>query len=128
MTKLLIVVLVLAPLMLGARPSSAGHESVKPELLKLAPCDVRGIPGKSQCGNYEVYENRDSKKGRKIKLKILVLPAVGKERASDPFVYFAGGPGSSATEDAEGVAGFFTKIREHRDLVFVDQRGTGGSN
>jgi len=27
-----------------------------------------------------------------------------------------------------GVARFFAKIREHRDLVFVDQRGTGGSN
>ena len=128
MTKLMIVVLVLVTLMLGARQSSAAYQAVKPGSLKLAPCEVRGIPGKSQCGNYEVYENRDSKKGRKIKLKILVLPATGKERVPDPFVYFAGGPGSSATEDAEGVAGFFAKIREHRDLVFVDQRGTGGSN
>ena len=128
MIKILIIVLTLVPLMLVAQHSNAAPQAVKPGSLKLAPCDVQGIPGKSQCGNYEVYENRTSKKGRKIKLKILVLPATGKERASDPFVYFAGGPGSSATEDAVGVAGFFAKIREHRDLVFVDQRGTGGSN
>jgi len=31
-------------------------------------------------------------------------------------------------EDAPYVAPRYAKIREHRDLVFVDQRGTGGSN
>jgi pimeloyl-ACP methyl ester carboxylesterase len=128
MTKVLIIVLALVPLILAAPQSSAAPHAVKPGSLKLAPCDVQGISGKAQCGNYEVYESRTSKKGRKIKLKILVLPATAKDRTSDPFVYFAGGPGSSATEDAVGVAGFVAKIREHRDLVFVDQRGTGGSN
>jgi pimeloyl-ACP methyl ester carboxylesterase len=42
--------------------------------------------------------------------------------------YIPGGPGSSATEDAPYVAQDWAKIRERRDLVFVDQRGTGGSN
>ncbi|MGH9957273.1 MAG: alpha/beta hydrolase, partial [Pyrinomonadaceae bacterium] len=61
-------------------------------------------------------------------LKIMVLPATGSERAPDGWFYIPGGPGSSATEDAPGIAPAFAKIREHRDLVFVDQRGTGGSH
>src|SRR5215210_1135152 len=63
-----------------------------------------------------------------IGLNILVLPATGDKRDPDPLVYFAGGPGSAATEDASGIAGAFAKIREHRDLLFVDQRGTGKSH
>jgi pimeloyl-ACP methyl ester carboxylesterase len=95
--------------------------------LVLADCEVPNI-GKAKCGTYEVFENRTTKTGRKIELKILVLPATGSPRAEDPFVYIPGGPGSSATEDATGLASAFGKIREHRDLLFIDQRGTGGSH
>lgn len=93
----------------------------------LQSCQLEGVQG-AQCGSFEVFENRATRKGRKINLKIVVLPATGTERSPDPFFYIPGGPGSSATEDAPGVANDFTKIRERRDLVFVDQRGTGGSN
>ena len=72
--------------------------------------------------------SRAARKGRKINLNIVVLPATSAQREPDPLFYFAGGPGSSATEDSPGIAQIFAKIREHRDLVFVDQRGTGGSN
>src|SRR5437773_8150035 len=53
---------------------------------------------------------------------------MGADRAPDPFFYIAGGPGSSAIEDASGVAGIFAKVHERHDLVFLDQRGTGSSN
>ena len=96
--------------------------------LVLSPCNVEGTAEKVMCGTYDVYENRHTKKGRKISLKVVVFPATGKEHAPDPFVYIPGGPGSSATEDAPYVAPEFAKIREHRDLLFVDQRGTGGSH
>lgn len=61
-------------------------------------------------------------------MNIVVFPANGEKREPDPIFYFAGGPGSAATEDAQGIASEFKKMREKRDLVFVDQRGTGGSN
>jgi len=94
----------------------------------LRPCEPRGIAGPAKCGTYEVFENRAARKGRKISINILVLPATGDKREPDPFFYFAGGPGSGASEDAPGIAQAFAKIREHRDLVFVDQRGTGQSS
>ena len=117
--------------MTGTWEQAAQSQAMKagaPPSLVLSPCNIEGTSEKVKCGTYEVYENRSSRKGRKISLKVVVFPATGKERELDPFVYVPGGPGSSATEDAPYVAPEFAKIRERRDLLFVDQRGTGGSN
>jgi pimeloyl-ACP methyl ester carboxylesterase len=100
--------------------------------LALAPCEVasarEGSKEQARCGTFEVFENRAARKGRKIALKIVVFPATGADKAPDPLFYIPGGPGSSATEDAPYIAQQFAAVRTRRDLVFVDQRGTGGSN
>jgi pimeloyl-ACP methyl ester carboxylesterase len=96
--------------------------------IRLQPCELSGVKAKAKCGSLEVFENRATQTGRKISIKVLVVPATGPNRLPDPLFYFAGGPGSSAIEDAQGVANQLAKINEQRDLVFVDQRGTGGSN
>ena len=96
--------------------------------LVLNDCKVEGVQGPAKCGTLQVFENRTTKKGRMIGINVVVLPATGDKREPDPLVYFAGGPGSAATEDAQGIAEVFKKVREHRDLLFVDQRGTGKSN
>lgn len=125
MTKTLLFIVV--GLMLSLHAASSVRQNV-PKSLVLNDCQVQRIPGPAKCGTFEVYENRATKKGRKISLNILLLPATGAKREPDPLVYFAGGPGSAATEDAIGFAPEFAKIREHRDLLFVDQRGTGRSH
>jgi pimeloyl-ACP methyl ester carboxylesterase len=127
-----------APLILALNyltHSDAPQESSKqapPPSITLAPCEVPGTSpstkDKARCGTLEVFEDREHRAGRKIALKLVVYPATGADKAPDPLLYIPGGPGSSATEDAPYVAQQMAKIREHRDLVFVDQRGTGGSN
>lgn len=94
----------------------------------LAPCKVAGIEGEVLCGEYEVYENREARAGRKIKLKIVVLKATGKDRAPDAYTFINGGPGASATQAAAGLAQNLTSVRERRDILLVDQRGVGGSH
>lgn len=94
----------------------------------LAPCQVEGVKEGAKCGTLEVFENRATRQGRTIKLNIIVLPAIGEKREPDPVVYFAGGPGSAATEEAAGIAQLLAPVRQHRDLLFVDQRGTGKSH
>src|SRR5215211_4035676 len=123
MTQARIAILVLA---LSLQTSSAVRQSPA-KTITLNDCEIQNL-GKAKCGTLEVYENRATKKGRMISLNILLLPATGEKRESDPLVYFAGGPGSAATEDALGFAPEFAKLREHRDLLFVDQRGTGKSH
>lgn len=118
--------LTLIALLLSFHTASAVRQG--PPKIELKDCQVQGIQGPAKCGTLEVYENRATKKGRKISLNILVLPATGDKREPDPVFYFAGGPGSAATEDARGFAPAFPKLREQRDFVFVDQRGTGGSH
>jgi pimeloyl-ACP methyl ester carboxylesterase len=112
--------------------AAALNAQVNPEKVSLKPCEVPGAePDKKEkvlCGSLHVFENREKKTGRKIPINIVVYPATGRDKAPDPLFYVPGGPGSSATEEAPYVAADFAKIREHRDLVFVDQRGTGGSN
>lgn len=97
-------------------------------LIELTPCSIERFLGKAQCGSFEVYENRHTRQGRKIKLKIVVIPADSTDRLPDPVFYIAGGPGASATASAGGVATAFARIHQHRDFVFLDQRGTGGSH
>ncbi|HSE30453.1 MAG TPA: alpha/beta hydrolase [Pyrinomonadaceae bacterium] len=103
-------------------------QMLKAPAIELQSCDVPGIKEKVKCGTLEVFENRATRTGRKINLKIVVVPATGTNRKTDPLFYIPGGPGSSATEDAPGVGAQFAKVREQHDLVFVDQRGTGGSH
>ena len=116
---LVVILLVHAASMVRQAPSPS---------LTLKDCELQGLKGKAKCGTLEVYENRATKKGRKISLNIILLPATGEKREPDPFVYFSGGPGSAATDDGRGLALAFPQIREHRDMLFVDQRGTGHSH
>lgn len=76
-------------------------------------------------GLYPVHEDRAEGAGRKIALEVLILPARSDEVEPDPIFFLAGGPGVSALMNR----GFFmgTPWREHRDVVFISQRGTGGS-
>jgi len=95
---------------------------------KLKPCHVPGVDEEVRCGRYEVYENRAARKGRKIGLNIVVLPAKGPEIAADPLVFLAGGGVAPATRYAGFLSEAYPNLRRQRDILLVDQRGTGGSN
>jgi pimeloyl-ACP methyl ester carboxylesterase len=92
---------------------------------KLQPCRLPDVPGAAWCGRFEVFENRDARAGRRIALRIVVLPAV-ERAAPDPVFLLAGGPGEGAAYDPAGVARH--PLRRQRDVVLVDTRGTGDSN
>jgi pimeloyl-ACP methyl ester carboxylesterase len=93
---------------------------------KPHPCTVPGVSKGALCATYPVWEDRDRKAGRKIGLNIVILPALGKEKAEPVFV-FGGGPGEGITEAAPTYA-FLLATRAHHDIALIDQRGTGGSN
>ena len=86
------------------------------------------LTAKARCGSIEVAENPDEPAGRRIKLKVAVAPATGKSTQDDPVFFFAGGPGQAASETWVIMRSVLNKIRKHRDIVMIDQRGTGQSN
>jgi pimeloyl-ACP methyl ester carboxylesterase len=112
------------------RPGATARFTLKPRTqgkVALEPCRTSDGNIEGLCGKYEVYENRQSQAGRRIALNIMVLPASGGKPEADPFFPLAGGPGQSATE-AFPLTGYVPRIRALRDVVMVDQRGTGKSN
>jgi pimeloyl-ACP methyl ester carboxylesterase len=82
----------------------------------------------ARCGTLEVPEDPSRPTGRRITLAIAVVPAISREPRPDPLFLLAGGPGQGARETFVAVAGAFTAVRRERDIVLVDQRGTGASN
>ena len=81
--------------------------------LSLQRCDLPGVDGDARCGKYEVFEDREAKKGRKIGLNIVVLPALSETPAPDPVFWLDGGPGVAATGAAAGArAGYMARLRK----------------
>ncbi|HEY6802824.1 MAG TPA: alpha/beta hydrolase [Pyrinomonadaceae bacterium] len=99
---------------------------VKRGRVELKPCENPNLTSDVLCTKYEVFENRATKTGRRIGLKVMLLPATGPKPAPDPLFYLAGGPGGAATGYA--TEQFIQNLRRNRDVVLVDQRGTGESN
>lgn len=82
----------------------------------------------ARCGKLEVFEDRQANNGRKISLNIAVIPAISRNPAPDPLFFIAGGPGEAATESYLIIYSAFNRLNQKRDIVLVDQRGTGGSH
>ncbi|HEY1283230.1 MAG TPA: alpha/beta hydrolase [Steroidobacteraceae bacterium] len=100
--------------------------------MSLAPCQIEDashfnlLP--AECGTLEVPENPAAPQGRAISLFIARAPAINRRKAPDPLFVLAGGPGMAATTMYASTAPAFARIRRNRDIVLVDQRGTGKSN
>jgi pimeloyl-ACP methyl ester carboxylesterase len=96
--------------------------------LELKPCTLANSRS-AYCTTYTVYENRESRTGRKIDLRVAVVPALlDDERVPDPVIYLAGGPGGAAVNDWPGIGSAFRELNWRHDWLLVDQRGTGGSH
>src|SRR5699024_7232345 len=80
------------------------------------------------CGSLTVPENPDRPEGRQIELAYAVKPARASSARPDPVVFLAGGPGQSARDALPIMQAALHEINRQRDLIFLDQRGTGGSN
>jgi pimeloyl-ACP methyl ester carboxylesterase len=89
----------------------------------LKPCHIQGVKEEVRCGIYNVFENRKTRKGRMLPLKIVLLPAKRPHPNEGPIFYMAGGPGETATELANLMIEFGDA--EDHDVVLVDERGTG---
>jgi pimeloyl-ACP methyl ester carboxylesterase len=117
--------LCLAAVSCGGKPTpAASAPPVNP--LTVKPCTVDGRA--ARCGTLIVPEDRLTGKGRTIPVRFVVIPATSPDKAPDPVIYFAGGPGNSAVNDIAGELTVLQDLNVHRDLVFIEQRGTGQSN
>lgn len=96
--------------------------------LTIENCHVDGIKQQIQCGKLTVPENYQQQDGEKITVNFVVLPAIDNSENKEPLMFLAGGPGQAAVSLAGGLYKAFNEIRKTRDLILVDQRGTGESH
>jgi pimeloyl-ACP methyl ester carboxylesterase len=113
-------------------PAPGAGGGSDPTTLELSPCELY-LPGTpltapAECGWFEVAENPAEPEGRRIRLRVARVPARGRSAKPDPLLFLAGGPGQAATEAWLIVAGTLKKVNEERDVLLIDQRGTGQSN
>jgi pimeloyl-ACP methyl ester carboxylesterase len=94
--------------------------------MTLSECRLPHYPQAAQCGNLRVPENRARPDGRQIDVFVAVLPANTLDPKPDPLVLLAGGPGQAASSIA-AFAQLLGSVRRTRDIVLIDQRGTGRS-
>ncbi len=93
----------------------------------LLPCRLDGVEHEALCGVLQRPLDPAQPQGQQIDLHYAVLPALARQRKPDPVLFFAGGPGQSAIDIAGQVKRMLSRLNNRRDIVLVDQRGTGRS-
>ena len=114
-----------AALLLGV-VLSAPALAAKPSL-PLQPCRLKGVEHDAFCGKLARPLDPARPDGPQIEVRVAVLPAVARNKKPDPVLFFAGGPGQSAIDLAGLLSRMYTRFLNRRDLILVDQRGTGRS-
>lgn len=94
-------------------------------------CEGSGRPAEENvdCGWLLVKENRDDPGSRELWLAVDIFRSHSPAPKPDPVVYLPGGPGAAALALADEFLSrpFWKELRENRDIVIYDQRGTGYS-
>ena len=115
--------------MLGliAQTSSAAGAELSP----FNPCQIKSLDGptqrSAQCAILRIAENPDAPDGAQIELYVARIRSLSPAPATDPLVLIAGGPGGSTVDMYLGLSRAFSAVLDERDILLLDQRGTGRS-
>jgi len=124
MSRLSVLALLILAVAFGARADEPR--------LHLEPCRLehpaRMLAVAAECGKVVVPENPREPDGRKIELFVARVPAISLNKEKDPLFLIAGGPGTSAVDLYTSSAAPFERVRRNRDIILLDQRGTGRSH
>jgi pimeloyl-ACP methyl ester carboxylesterase len=94
----------------------------------LTPCRLPGVEHEAWCGSLRrPIDPAGPPAGTHIDIHFALLPALARNRKPDPVFFFAGGPGQSAIDLAGPASRMLARLGNRRDVVLIDQRGTGRS-
>lgn len=99
----------------GARRGSAPGKS----------CHLPGAEEALRCVTLAVPLDYKKPSGPKLNLHVTVAPAFRESARPDPLFVLAGGPGQAGSDVLAILNLTFRRVRATRDVVFIDQRGTG---
>ncbi len=110
-----------------------GHASGQTQPLQAVfdetACDLPSVSPeirpRLRCGRVSVPRNYDHPGAGRFKLAVVVVRSAQQPAFPEPVIYISGGPGGPLTVYADHQAR--TPYAPSRDLILVDQRGTGRS-
>jgi len=117
--------LILGALLLAAALPAA---RAQPPAARAQPhsCHLPGVEDALRCLKLAVPLD-PAKPGRNIQLQVTIAPALREGARPDPLFVLAGGPGEAGSEVLPILNTALRRVRPTRDIVFIDQRGTGMS-
>src|ERR1044071_9426191 len=81
----------------------------------------------ARCGQLSVPEDPAKPNGPQIELFVARIGSQSANPRPDPLLVITGGPGQSTVDFYLEARGAFEPVRRERELILVDQRGTGRS-
>jgi pimeloyl-ACP methyl ester carboxylesterase len=97
---------------------------------QAAPTAVCHLPGHAeplQCASIDVPLDPERPDGATLPLHVTIAPAVRERADADPLYVLAGGPGQAGSDIVFLLDRAFARVRATRDIVLIDQRGSGRS-
>ena len=88
-------------------------------------CHLPGAEEALRCLSVSVPLDYAKASAASLKLHVTVAPAFRESARTDPLFVLAGGPGQAGSDVLPLLSAAFKRVRATRDIVFIDQRGTG---
>lgn len=90
-------------------------------------CHLPGHDRPLRCLQVTVPQDYAQKDGAQMNIHVTIAPAFREKAVDDPLFVLAGGPGQSGSSVVVLADAAFARVRATRDIIFIDQRGTGKS-
>ena len=110
------------PLLLATGSASAAAPAMTDR-----SCHLPGVVEALRCVSVTVPLDHAKPQGPTLALHVTVAPAFRQGSRTDPLFVLAGGPGQAGSDVLVLLKAAFDRVRATRDIVFIDQRGTGRS-
>jgi pimeloyl-ACP methyl ester carboxylesterase len=116
--RLILATLLLTAILPAAQAQRASLKS------QAHSCHLPGVEEALLCMKLPVPLD-PTKPGQTLQLHVTVAPALREGARPDPLFVLAGGPGEAGSEVLPILNTAMRRVRPTRDIVFIDQRGTG---
>lgn len=89
-------------------------------------CRLKHIDVPVRCAQFAVPSDHSVATSARIQVHVAIVPSLARRPEPDPVYFFAGGPGQAAS-DLGALVTALSDLRKKREVILVDQRGTGRS-
>jgi pimeloyl-ACP methyl ester carboxylesterase len=116
--------LFLGVLLMAALPAAPAAQAA-PAPAEQRSCHMPGVEDALRCVKLPVALDYAKPSAGTLSLHVTVAPALREGARPDPLFVLAGGPGEAGSDVLPLLSTAFRRVRATRDIVFIDQRGTG---